>query len=55
MLHFYKILKCLQEIGLWANGSFPRGINETTIELIPNWDNPSPMKDYRPIALCNVI
>ena len=34
---------------------FPKNLNETIITLIPKKDNPTSMKDLKPIALCNVL
>ncbi|GAU30882.1 hypothetical protein TSUD_15680 [Trifolium subterraneum] len=36
-------------------GYFPTSLNETNICLIPKCDNPTSMKDLRPISLCNVM
>jgi hypothetical protein len=36
-------------------GSFPPNLNSTNIALIPKGDSQKTMKDWRPIALCNVL
>ncbi|GAU25843.1 hypothetical protein TSUD_31070 [Trifolium subterraneum] len=36
-------------------GYFPTSLNEKNICLIPKCDNPTSMKDLRPISLCNVL
>jgi hypothetical protein len=38
-----------------GRGYFPTNLNETNICLIPKCDNPSTMKDFRPISLCNFL
>ena len=40
----------------WLNrGQFPNNLNESKIVLIPKVENPNSMKDFKPIALCNVL
>jgi hypothetical protein len=39
----------------FSNGIMPPGINDTAIVLIPKGNNPTELKDFRPISLCNVI
>ncbi|GAU45948.1 hypothetical protein TSUD_238520 [Trifolium subterraneum] len=36
-------------------GYFPTSLNKTNICLIPKCDNPTSMKDLRPISLCNIL
>lgn len=38
-----------------ANGVFPPHLNSTNIALIPKGESQASMKDWRPIALCNVV
>jgi len=37
------------------SGAFPPHVNYTNITLIPKGDSQTSMKDWRPIALCNVV
>lgn len=37
------------------DNSFPADLNSTNIVLIPKKDGACHMKDFRPIALCNVL
>lgn len=40
----------------WLQGHpFPADLNSTNVVLIPNKNNVASMKDFRPIALCNVL
>jgi len=38
-----------------ASGAFPPHVNSTNITLIPKGDSQTSMKDWQPIALCNVV
>jgi len=38
-----------------STGTFPSNLNMTNIALIPKGDSQVSMKDWRPIALCNVV
>lgn len=38
-----------------SNGHIPPTLNDTNIVLIPNSDNPESMRDWRLVALCNVL
>jgi hypothetical protein len=39
----------------FQTGIMPKGVNETTIVLIPKVDDPETLGHFRPISLCNVI
>lgn len=40
----------------WLQGDqFPADLNNINVALIPKKDNVVSMKDFRPIALCNVL
>ncbi|XP_031120221.1 uncharacterized protein LOC116023364 [Ipomoea triloba] len=45
----YFVLKCLNE------SSFPVGLNDTNVVLIPKKNSPKKVSDLRLIALCNVV
>jgi hypothetical protein len=56
--HFWEL--CGNDVYGAANewldrGYFPSSLNETNICLIPKCENPTSMKDLRPISLCNVL
>ena len=38
-----------------STGAFPLGLKNTLIVLIPKCENPSSMKELRPILLCNAL
>lgn len=38
-----------------TSGTFPPGLNDTVITLVPKCNEPATMKDLRPITLCNVV
>jgi hypothetical protein len=38
-----------------ASGAFPQHVNSTNITLIPKGDSQTSMKDWRPVAICNVV
>jgi hypothetical protein len=40
---------------VFHDGVMPPGINDTALVLIPKGNNPTELKDFRPISLCNVI
>lgn len=42
-------IKCMQDV------QFPPSLNATTVVLIPKYEQPSSMKDLRPISLCNAL
>jgi hypothetical protein len=42
-------------LGILNSGSMPNSLNTTHIALIPKIKNPSSVKDFRPISLCNVL
>ena len=42
-------------VGWLDQTHFPSNLNNRTIVLIPKTENPSSMKDFRPIGLCNVL
>ncbi|KAK2456657.1 hypothetical protein QL285_004005 [Trifolium repens] len=66
MCYFEMDLKCILSVERafdvlnggcsWLDyGTFPLDLNSTNIALIPKGDNQVSMKDWRPIALCNVL
>ncbi|WJX95853.1 hypothetical protein P8452_77122 [Trifolium repens] len=56
--HFWPLCgqQIFQECCSWLlTGTFPSTLNLTNIALIPKGDEQTSMRDWRPIALCNVI
>ncbi|KAK2423594.1 hypothetical protein QL285_034041 [Trifolium repens] len=56
--HFWELCgnDIFQAAKEWRDrGFFPSSLNETNICLIPKCENPTFMKDLRPISLCNVL
>lgn len=39
----------------FQDGIMTRGVNDTTIALVPKLDTPLKVSDFRPIACCNVL
>jgi hypothetical protein len=46
---------CRTILGILNSGSMPNSLNTTHIALIPKIKNPSSVKDFRPISICNVL
>lgn len=42
-------------LGWLQHGTFPVGLNNMNVVLVPKCEVPQSMKDLRPISLCNVI
>ncbi|PNX98658.1 ribonuclease H, partial [Trifolium pratense] len=56
--HFWQLCgdEIFDAVKVWLErGYFPSSLNETNICLIPKCDSPNSMKEFRPIALCNVL
>ena len=56
--HFWQICSpdIFKDCVSWlANGQLPASLNSTNIALIPKGSEQRTMKDWRPIALCNVL
>ncbi|KAL8124645.1 hypothetical protein AgCh_012338 [Apium graveolens] len=48
-----EVFECCKK---WLRGDpFPADLNSTNVVLIPKKDNAATMRDFRPIALCNVL
>ncbi|KAK1662152.1 hypothetical protein QYE76_050311 [Lolium multiflorum] len=45
----------VKHLSFFKTGIMPEGVNNSTIVLIPKTKNPSELKDFRPISLCNVL
>lgn len=39
----------------FQGGEIPKGVNATTIALVPKIDTPNKVSDFRPIACCTVL
>lgn len=48
--HFTQVIKYF-----FSSGRLTKGINSTTLALIPKFSNPNSMADFRPISCCNTF
>ena len=46
---------CEAVLHFFNSGQMHKGVNSTLISLLPKQENPSSMKDFRPISLCTVV